>query len=31
MDTAKVAKAVAQLPEKHRAALNWRYVLDPRS
>ncbi|MFA9288161.1 hypothetical protein ACCQ08_25550 [Comamonas sp. SY3] len=31
MDAAKVAKAVAQLPEKHRAALNWCYVMDSRS
>lgn len=31
MDAAKVAKAVAGLPEKHRAALNWCYVMDPRS
>ena len=31
MDAAKLAKAVAKLPEKHRAALNWCYVLDPRS
>ncbi|MCD2163515.1 hypothetical protein [Comamonas koreensis] len=31
MDAAKVAKAVAGLPEKHRAVLNWCYVLDPRS
>jgi|GEM_PF-655266 len=31
MDAAKLAKAVAQLPEKHRAALNWCYVIDPDS
>jgi len=31
MDAVKLAKAVAGLPEKHRAALNWCYVMDPRS
>lgn len=31
MDAAKVSKEVSRLPEKHRAALNWCYVLDPRS
>ncbi len=26
MDATKIAKAVAALPEKHRAAINWHYV-----
>lgn len=26
MDAQAIAKAVAQLPEKHRAAINWHYV-----
>ena len=31
LDAAKVAKVVGQLPEKHRAVLNWCYVLNPNS
>lgn len=31
MDASQIAKAVAHLPEKHRAALSWCYVQDPGS